>query len=136
MSNNDKKEILEAFNKHFCEFVEDVYRVFPTDSVISVLNKSVSVYMMVYKKSVIQIFKRDIVDRYLNEIEKGDLTFFIDKNYQEDVSNGDFKNNADFIMNKIDYIKTLVLKMSKDEQENIMKYFQNLTTICNLYYEE
>jgi hypothetical protein len=131
---NDKKEILEAFNKHFCELIEDVYRVFPNDNVVSVANKSIGVYVMVYKKSIIQIYKREVVDIYLKEIENGDLNFFIDKNYHDDISNGDYKENSDFIMNKIDYIKSIVKTMTKEHQENVMKYFQNLATLCKLYY--
>jgi hypothetical protein len=130
---DEKKKILETFNSHFREFVEDVYRIFPKDTTISMISKSLGVLMMVSKKQVIQVFKTSIVDCYLKEIEAGDLSFFIDKNYKDDVSNGGY--SVDVVLEKIEYIKKLVKEMTKEEQENVIKYFQNLTILCNMFYE-
>ena len=127
----DKKEILDTFNTYFREFVNDVYRIFPNDTTISMISKSLSILMMMTKKQVIQVFKTNIVDCYLKEIESGDLSFFMDKNYTDDLNKA---GSPEFIMNKIDYIKGLVKEMTNEEQQNVMKYFQNLTILCNLYY--
>jgi hypothetical protein len=136
MSDSDscKKKILETFNNHFREFVDDVYRIFPNDSTISMISKSLSVIMMVSKKQVIQVFKTSIVDCYLKEIESGELSFFIEKNYKEDVSNVGY--STDIVLEKIEYIKGLVKEMNSEEQQNVIKYFQNLTILCNMYYSE
>jgi len=129
----DKKEILDTFNTYFREFVNDVYRIFPNDTTISMISKSLSILMMMTKKQVIQVFKTNIVDCYLKEIESGDLSFFMDKNYTDDLNKA---GSPEFIMNKIDYIKGLVKEMTNEEQQNVMKYFQNLTILCNLYYDD
>lgn len=134
MSVEEKKKILETFNTHFCEFVDDVYRIFPNDSTISMTSKSLSVIMMVSKKQVIQVFKTSVVDCYLKEIESGDLSFFIDKNYKDDL-NGKTISSPDYFLEKIEYIKRLVKDMNIEEQQNVIKYFQNLTILCNMYYE-
>jgi hypothetical protein len=133
-SDSTKKKILETFNSHFREFVDDVYRIFPNDSTISMISKSLSVIMMVSKKQVIQVFKTSIVDCYLKEIESGELSFFIEKNYKDDVSSGGY--STDIVLEKIEYIKGLVKEMNSEEQQNVIKYFQNLTTLCNMYYSE
>ena len=130
---SDKKEILDTFNIYFREFVNDVYRIFPNDTTISMISKSLSILMMMTKKQVIQVFKTNIVDCYLKEIESGDLSFFMDKNYTDDLNKA---GSPEFIMNKIDYIKGLVKEMTNEEQQNVMKYFQNLTILCNLYYDD
>jgi hypothetical protein len=129
---SEKKEILDTFNIYFREFVNDVYRIFPNDTTISMISKSLSILMMMTKKQVIQVFKTNIVDCYLKEIESGDLSFFMDKNYTDDLNKA---GSPEFIMNKIDYIKGLVKEMTNEEQKNVMKYFQNLTILCNLYYD-
>lgn len=134
MSVEEKKKILETFNTHFREFVDDVYRIFPNDSTISMTSKSLSVIMMVSKKQVIQVFKTSVVDCYLKEIESGDLSFFIDKNYKDDL-NGKTISSPDYFLEKIEYIKRLVKDMNIEEQQNVIKYFQNLTILCNMYYE-
>jgi len=134
MSVEEKKKILETFNTHFLEFVDDVYRIFPNDSTISMMSKSLSVIMMVSKKQVIQVFKTSVVDCYLKEIESGDLSFFIDKNYKDDL-NGKTSSSPDYFLEKIEYIKGLVKDMNIEEQQNVIKYFQNLTILCNMYYE-
>lgn len=130
----DKKVVLDAFNKHFYELVEDVSRIFPNDMTIIIIKNSLSLINMVKKNQIIQVFKTNIIDCYSKEIEKGDLSFFIDKDYKQDVINGG-GSNLDFILEKIEYIKGLVKLMNKEEQEIIIKYFKNLTNLCNVYYE-
>ena len=133
-SSEEKKKILETFNNHFCEMVEDFHRIFPNDTTVSMMNKSLSIIMMMSKKQVLQVFKTSTVDVYSKKIEDGDLSFFIDKNYKEDVTNGGY--STDVVLEKIDYIKGLVKEMTEQEQNNVIKYFQNLTLLCKMYYDD
>jgi hypothetical protein len=130
----EKKKILETFNNHFCEMVDDFHRIFPNDTTISIMNKSLSILMMMSKKQVIQVFKTSTVDLYSKKIEDGDLSFFIDKNYKDDVSNSGY--STDVVLEKIEYIKGLVKEMTEHEQNNVIKYFQNLTLLCKMYYDD
>lgn len=131
--NEEKREILEAFNKHFCECVNDVHRVFPNDNTIGIMSKSLNMLLMVTKTQVIQVFKNNVLENYSKQIKEGDLSFFINKNYNDDLNNNGY--NTDIITKHIDYIKDLVKQMTNEEQKSIIKYFQNLMTLCNLYYE-
>jgi len=133
-SSEEKKKILETFNNHFCEMVDDFHRIFPNDTTISIMNKSLSILMMMSKKQVIQVFKTSTVDLYSKKIEDGDLSFFIDKNYKDDVSNSGY--STDVVLEKIEYIKGLVKEMTEHEQNNVIKYFQNLTLLCKMYYDD
>lgn len=134
IGSEEKKQILDRFNSHFRELVEDVYRIFPNDTTISMINKSLGIILMMSKKQIIQVFKTNIVDCYFKEIEEGDLSFFVEKNYKDDVSKTGY--STDFVLEKIEYIKGLVKEMTKNEQENVIKYFQNLTILCNMYYSQ
>jgi len=132
MNSDEKKLILETFNKQFCELVEDVRRIFPNDMTVSIMNKSLSILMMVNKKQIIQVYKTSTADVYSKEIENGDLSFFINKNYNEDVTSKGY--STDVVLEKIEYVKGLVKQMNEEEQHNVIKYFQNLTVLCKMYY--
>lgn len=130
--NEEKNELLETFNNHFCECVGYVHNIFPQDITINTMLKSVNMLLMISKKKIIRFFKSNIVDIYSKQIETGDMTFFINKDYKADVSV--VVDNNDFIINHINYIKSLVVGMNEEQQKNIMKYFKNLVVLCKLYH--
>ena len=132
--NEEKKELLETFNNHFCECVNYVHGIYPDDTTINTMLKSLNVFLMISKKKIILFFKSNIVDLYSKQIEDGDMSFFINKDYNDDVSV--VVDNNDFIINYINYIKSLVIGMNEEEQKNIMKYFKNLVVLCKLYHME
>ena len=72
-----------------------------------------------------------IVGKYKNEIESGNLTFFMEKDYSTDLS--DSKQNNDHIMEAIDRLRAPVKAMTKESQEKTMKYIQNLTKLAAMY---
>ena len=64
------------------------------------------------------------------EIENGDLNFFINKDYSQDVSSAD---NSKKIMDSIDRLRGPVKLMTKENQDKTMKYIQNLTKLATIY---
>ena len=79
---------------------------------------------------IIKIWNTLIVGKYKNEIEAGNLTFFMEKDYSQDLN--DSQNN-DKIMEAIDRLRGPVKEMSSDNQEKTMKYIQNLTKLSTIY---
>jgi hypothetical protein len=73
--------------------------------------------------------KSHIVDKYGKQIEDGDLTFFMDKDYSNDIS-GNEK-----IMEGINRLREPIKNMTKENQDKSMKYIQNLTKLCLIYHE-
>jgi hypothetical protein len=71
-----------------------------------------------------------VVGKYKSVIENGDMSFFMNKDYGEDlVSNP----NSRKIMDAIDRLRQPVKMMNEDEQKKILGYIQNLTKISELY---
>ena len=130
----DKKQVLETFNTHFNEFLEDVSLVFPENTDIPLMKKAISILNMMSKKHLISTFKTNIVDCYSKEIKDGDISFFINKDYKNDLQNIGAGASSSMIMDKIDQLKLLVKDMSHVDQQNSLKYIQNLTELCNIYY--
>jgi hypothetical protein len=128
MSNNI--QILKAFNDHFFEFIDDVLRVFPDDTDIAAAKLAFAKFRKMNPKLIITAFKTYVVDKYRTKIQNGDLNFFINKNYKDDVINN--KNN-ELILNKIDLLRQPIRQMGEESQEKAFKYISNLCKLCDLY---
>ena len=127
----NKSDILSGFNNHIIDFFGDVLTIFPNDNDIQVAHTSLFTIRKVNPKMIVTIWKKFIADKYLNEIEIGNIDFFTNRNYQDDLEDAE---NASTILSKIDTLREPVKQMSKDNQEKTIKYIQNLTKLCNLYY--
>ena len=124
----DKDQLLTIFNKQFKEFVEDISRVFPDNKDILTLKLAISQILNITPKLIYKGYKKHLIDSYRTEIDAGDMTFFIDKDYKNDVNNS---NN--FILEKIDSLREPVRNMDPVEQAKVVKYMQNLMKLSDLY---
>jgi hypothetical protein len=125
-----KPSILTAFNDHFIEFVNDIINIFPNDKDILTAKN----YFILIRKSnpklIIKIWKKFISTKYEKEISSGDISFFIDKNYNDDL---DGIENSDKIMEAINRLRNPVKLMDDENRQKTMKYIQNLSKISSLY---
>jgi hypothetical protein len=125
--------LLTAFNDHFMEFVNDIHEVFPDDVDILSAKNSFSMVRKMNPKLLIKSWDSLVVGKYQNAIESGDLSFFMNKDYTNDLQDVPNNPNAERIVSAIDRLRTPIKSMSADNQAKIMKYIQNLTKISNLY---
>jgi hypothetical protein len=125
MSNN----ILTAFNDHFIDFVNDVQSVFPNDADILSTKNALMAIRKANPKMIVKIWNAFIVSNYKGEIEAGNLDFFINKDYSQDVSSA---ANSDKIMESIDRLRAPVKNMGPENQAKVMKYIQNLTKLAQM----
>ena len=121
--------ILTAFNDHFLEFVNDVQSVFPDDTDILTAKNSFLAARKANPKLIVKIWKVYVVEKYRKEIESGNIEFFINKDYTNDVSVSPY---SDKITEAIDRLRDPVKKMNSDEQCKTMKYIENLTKLSDL----
>lgn len=126
-----QSSILTAFNEHFIEFISDIQAVFPEDVDILSAKNSLLMIKKANPKMIIKIWKTHIVDKYVEQIEKGDISFFINKDYSSDLSKSYFSSNK--IMEGIDRLRNPIREMTSENQEKTMKYIQNLTKLSTLY---
>jgi hypothetical protein len=121
--------ILTAFNDHFSEFINDVHLVFPEDADILSAKNALTAIRKANPKMIVKIWSTFIVGKYKGEIESGNLDFFINKDYSQEVSNA---ANSDKIMESIDRLRAPIKNMSPENQAKVMKYIQNLTKLAEL----
>jgi hypothetical protein len=123
MSNN----ILTAFNDHFIEFVTDIQNVFPEDADILTAKNALITIRKANPKMIVKIWNAYIVGKYKPEIESGNLEFFMNKDYSQDVSGA---SNSDKIMESINRLREPIKHMTPESQAKTMKYIQNLTKLA------
>jgi hypothetical protein len=121
--------ILTAFNDHFSEFINDVHLVFPEDADILSAKNALTAIRKANPKMIVKIWSTFIVGKYKGEIESGNLDFFINKDYSQEVSNA---ANSDKIMESIDRLRAPIKNMTIENQAKVMRYIQNLTKLAEL----
>jgi hypothetical protein len=123
--------ILNAFNDHFMEFVGDIINVFPDNTDLVSAKNSFVLIRKANPKLIIKIWKSYVVDKYSAEIDLGNISFFIDKDYANDLTNAE---NSDKIIEAINRLRNPVKMMSEESQQKSMKYIQNLKKLSILYH--
>ena len=84
----------------------------------------------VSKKKLMGIWKTSIVDIYDEAIMNGDKNYFINKDYSYDLGVG----GTDKMMDIVEEIRLLIRNTSEENKDKAIKYLQNLSKICKLYY--
>jgi hypothetical protein len=130
MNKTDKPNYLKIFNEHFIEFIDDIIRIFPND-VDLLSTKNVFVLMrQTNPKLIISVFNTYVVNDYKNEIQNGDIDYFLNKDYTEDLK---ITQHSSKILDKIDKLRTPIKSMDYDNKQKIIKYLQNLQKLSELY---
>ena len=124
-----KSFILKGFNKHFDEFVEDVQCVFPEDDEVKTMKNLLFLFKKTNPKLVLEYWNICIRVPYQEQIKNGDISFFINKDYSEDVI------MTDSISKFIERLRGYVKNMTEENQQKSMKYIQNLCNLAKFYYE-
>jgi hypothetical protein len=121
--------VLNAFNNHFFEFVSDIQTSFPNDADLQSAKNYMSIMRKANPKMIAKIWQKHIASKYQEEIAKGDLTFFLEKDYTLDIKNSE---NSTQIISCINRFKKPIQEMSAENQAKSMKYIQNLTELSQL----
>jgi hypothetical protein len=119
--------ILTAFNNHFVEFLDDVHNVFPDDVDVLTAKNALLTIRKANPKMLVKIWLQFVVLPYQQQIENGDINFFINKDYSQDLT---YSENAEKIMESIDRLRNPVRQMTPTDQDKTMKYIQNLSKLA------
>lgn len=127
----NKSSYLSAFNDHFTELIDDIVRIFPDDADLLTMKNSFALMRKSNPRLIINVFHSHVYTKYHIQISQGDLNFFIEKNYNDDLSNND---NSSKIIDTINRLKEPIRQMNDSEKKNTIKYFQNLCKLSLLYH--
>ena len=121
--------LVTVFNDHFAEFVGDIQSVFPEDLDILTAKNSLLAIRKANPKLLVKIWIKYVYTPYKEQIEAGNIAFFITKDYSTDLVKND---NADKIMESINRLRNPIKEMSSESQAKSMKYIQNLSKLSLL----
>jgi hypothetical protein len=119
--------LVSVFNDHFAEFVNDIQSVFPDDPDLLTAKNSLIAIRKANPKLLVKIWVKYVVAPYKDKIDVGDINFFINKDYSDDLEKND---NSDKIMESIDRLRNPIKQMSVENQAKTMKYIQNLSKLA------
>jgi len=122
--------VLKAFNNHLLEFIEDVIRIFPNNLDIKTGKTFIEGVKRVNPKKIITYWKDNILLLYETEIHEGDITFFVNKDYRNDIG------TEAQTLKVLEDIRVLVRDTTEENKEKAMKYLQNLTKLCKIYFSD
>jgi hypothetical protein len=119
------------FNDHFMEFVCAIQNVFPDDVDILTAKNALIAIRKANPKLLIKIWNTYIITPYKNEIDAGNIDFFLLKDYSNDLVNA---GNSEKIMESINRLRSPVQQMNTEERKNVVKYLQNLSKLSALHF--
>ena len=130
MESENQKTLKELFCNQLLEFMDDILTIFPNNLDLKTGKTFIVGLTKVSKRKLIWIWKTSVVDIYEEAIMKGDKEYFINKDYSEDLGEG----GTDKMMSVVEDVRVLIRNTSEENKDKAIKYLQNLTKICKLYY--
>jgi len=127
---SNKTTILRTFNTHFVDFIDDIIKVIPENSDILAAKSFFEITKKANPTIIIKIWFNLIYSPYATIIDSGDLEFFINKNYAEDLST---MQNSKEILKAIDSLRDPIRNMSETNKTHCLKYIQNLCKLSAVY---
>ena len=126
----DKSTVLRAFNTHLVEFLDDIITIIPGNVGLVTTKNSFEMYKKANPTLLIKIWYSYVYMPYAEIIERGDLDFFITKDYSEDLS---YLHNSKNILNAIDTLRGQIKEMSETNRNHSLEYIRNLCKLSNMY---
>jgi hypothetical protein len=132
MANPQKSAILKAFNTLLFEFFDDIIRIFPEKKEIPDAKQALLLLKQANPGLIIRCWNKYITEKYTDVITNGNIDFFFNKDYKDDVKN---MANPDKVIAVIDTLREPVSQLSETSKDMAMKYIQNLSKLSSIYYQ-
>jgi hypothetical protein len=127
---SNKTLIMRTFNQQFMDLLADIQRIFPHNNEIAIAIMNLELIKKAKPALIVHIWYKYIYSKYKPIIDAGDITFFFEKNYAEDLTK---MANAENIMRMINKIRDPVREMDDVNRGHTMKYLQILSKLSEVY---
>ena len=126
----NKSEVLTGFNNHLTEMIDALLEVLPNNKELKAASVSIGTLRRANPKIIIPIWKTYVLDKYEENIMGGNIEYFLEKDYTEDVKD---TGNATSILEKINIVKNTMKELDNENIDKTILYLQNLTKLCKVY---
>ena len=132
---SEKAFIVKTFNDHFFEFFEDVLKILPENMHIKTALRSFKTISDLNKSILIKCWHKFVYLKYTDVIETGDISFFFEKDYSNDVGHLTNSNN---IMEIINSVRQPVKDACENpvNKQHVVTYIQNLSKLSVVYQDQ
>ena len=121
---------LRTFNAHIFEFLDDIIRIFPDNLDIQTAKTSFLAIKQANPTIIIKTWVQHIYMPYKETIDSGNIEFFFNKDYSEDLAN---VANSKEVLKVVDTLRGPVSSMTEQQKQFTMEYLQNLSKLSFLY---
>jgi len=128
---NVSQMYLTAFNDKYEEFVDAIVEMFPKDADVLATR---TIFILMRKsnpKLLIKAWENYVQRKYTNEINSGDIRFFIDKDYKSDLSENP---DSDYVISVINRLREPINSLSNEQFDIVVKYLKQLNSLCATYF--
>lgn len=126
----DKSTVLKTFNIQFFSFLDDIIKVFPDRDELKIGKKSFETIKRANPTIIIKIWFSHVYSVYRESINNGDVEYFIQKDYQEDLQS--LANNGE-VLKIINTLRQPISEMDEVNKQHTVKYLQVLSKLSELY---
>jgi hypothetical protein len=127
---SDKSIVLRAFNKHFFEFMDDLVAIFPENENVLVARETFETFKKANPTIIAKVWYSKVYSPYSEQITQGNIDFFMEKDYSDDLSNA---NNAGRVLDMINNVRDPLKQMDEKNRAHATKYIQNLSQLSVAY---
>ena len=126
----DKSTILKAFNTLFFDFLDDIISTVDDSGDIRSAKTAFEVFRKCNPTIIIKVWHSYIYLPYADVIQSGNLDFFINKDYADDLT---VLSNSGDIMKTIDKIRGPIRNMSEVNKAHSLEYIRKLSMLSAAY---
>ncbi len=121
---------MRAFNTLFIEFLDDILSIYPESVEIAAAKTSFETFRKMNPSAIIKSWHIYVYLPYSHYIEAGDLSFFFNKDYSQDLDVG---SSQDEVLKMIERVRGPLRQLSEANQEQTKKYLKNLNKLSLVY---
>jgi hypothetical protein len=131
----DKTTVMRSFNTLFFEFMDDILSIYPENKEIRYARGKFELLKKGNPSILIKFWKMHVYDPYHEQIEQGDISFFIQKDYRSDFtqSNDSVSDANEKILSMIENVRASVRDMDESNRKCSADYIMKLSTLSLLY---
>jgi len=119
-----------TFNTQFIECLADISNIYPDNLKFKKYKRYIESVKKMNPSLLIKVWKKHITDLYESKIEEGNIDFFLNKDYKDDLMTLEKAAPIEAI---IDDIRVIIVDMSQENRDNSFKYIKNLTRLSKHY---
>lgn len=118
---------LTKFNLTLVNLINDLILVFPEYDNLKIFKEKFTLLKSTNPRLILTYFKNTVYT-YKDQINSKDESFFLEKNYDEDVQ----IDNKEWALDEVLNLKVLWGQLNDDNKSTVWKYFQILIKLCEL----